>query len=186
MPRLVAFLRAINVGGHVVAMDELRRLFTAAGLKDVETFIASGNVIFSSRAARLPALEEKIAGRLERALGYPVPTFIRTEAEVAAIAASTPFPDRRMRSAKTFCVGFLAQPLGAAAIRTLMALRSDDDEFHVQGREVFWLSQKKQSESAFSNAVFERTVKVPSTFRGMNTVIRLVAKYGLSLPAGRP
>jgi uncharacterized protein (DUF1697 family) len=186
MPRLFAFLRAINVGGHVVAMDELRRLFTAAGLKDVETFIASGNVIFSSGAALLPALEAKIAGRLERALGYPVPTFIRTEAEVAAIAASTPFPDQRMRSAKTFCVGFLAKSLGDSAVRSLMALRSDDDEFHVQGREVFWLSQKKQSESTFSNAVFERTAKAPITFRGMNTVVRLAAKYGLSLPAGRP
>ena len=50
MPRHIAFLRAINVGGHTVTMDRLRQLFTGLGLKDVETFIASGNVIFSSAA----------------------------------------------------------------------------------------------------------------------------------------
>ena len=48
MIRYVAFLRAINVGGHVVKMDALRKLFVHAGLSDVETFIASGNVVFSS------------------------------------------------------------------------------------------------------------------------------------------
>ena len=47
--RLVAFLRAINVGGHNVKMDRLRELFEALGLSNVETFIASGNVIFDSR-----------------------------------------------------------------------------------------------------------------------------------------
>ena len=48
MPRYVAFLRAINVGGHIVKMDQLRKLFTQLGLTDVETFIASGNVLFTS------------------------------------------------------------------------------------------------------------------------------------------
>ena len=50
MPRFIAFLRAINVGGHNVTMKELRGLFEALGLKSVETFIASGNVIFESRS----------------------------------------------------------------------------------------------------------------------------------------
>ena len=50
MPRYIAFLRAVNVGGRIVKMDELREHFAAAGFSDVETFIASGNVIFSSSA----------------------------------------------------------------------------------------------------------------------------------------
>ena len=78
MPRLVAFLRAINVGGHTVTMEELRRLFTSLGGKDVETFIASGNVIFNSRSRDIPALEHTIEQRLHAALGYEVATFVRT------------------------------------------------------------------------------------------------------------
>ncbi len=46
MPTYVAFLRAINVGGHNVKMEVLRALFEAQGYADVATFIASGNVIF--------------------------------------------------------------------------------------------------------------------------------------------
>ena len=50
MPKYVALLRAINVGGHTVKMDHLRSLFEAIGFSNVETFIASGNVIFDSRS----------------------------------------------------------------------------------------------------------------------------------------
>jgi uncharacterized protein (DUF1697 family) len=68
MRRLVAFLRAINVGGHNVTTEELRRLFRRLGLKEVETFIASGNVIFVSDVSDLMSLEAKIEGALQRAL----------------------------------------------------------------------------------------------------------------------
>ena len=59
MPKFVAFLRAINVGGHLVKMDELRGLFEALGFSNVETFIASGNVIFDSKATNVKSLERK-------------------------------------------------------------------------------------------------------------------------------
>ena len=52
MTRYIAFLRAINVGGHTVKMAELKRLFEALGFTNVETFIASGNVIFDSSAKK--------------------------------------------------------------------------------------------------------------------------------------
>ena len=70
MPRLFAFLRAINVGGHTVTMAELRGQFEALGFSDVETFIASGNVIFTSRAKGGQALERRIEARLHQTLGY--------------------------------------------------------------------------------------------------------------------
>jgi len=86
MPRLIAFLRAINVGGHTVTMEKLRREFEGLGLKDVETFIASGNVIFTARQADTVALEKKIEARLHKALGYEVATFVRSCEEVAAVS----------------------------------------------------------------------------------------------------
>ena len=92
MPRYVAFLRAINVGGHVVKMDHLRTLFEEIGLTEVETFIASGNVLFNSPSKSGPALERKIEKQLRTALGYEVATFVRTHAEVQQVAAYEPFP----------------------------------------------------------------------------------------------
>lgn len=175
--RIVAFLRAINVGGRVVTMAELRGYFESLGFNDVETFIASGNVLFTSRSTAMATLQVRIEKGLRTALGYDVATFIRTDAELAAIAGYQPFTAVQLKAANTFVVGLLAEPLTAGGKKALMALRSDDDSFHVNKREIYWMSRKKQSESTISNVLLERTLKVRSTFRGVNTILRLVAKY---------
>jgi uncharacterized protein (DUF1697 family) len=180
MPKLVAFLRAINVGGHTVSMDTLRREFEAIGLKDVETFIASGNVVFTAPPGKATALERKIEKRLHDSLGYEVRTFIRTEAEVAAIAGYKPFEEAQIRSAQAVNVAFLGHPLEPAAVKLLMAMRTPIDDFHVNGREMYWLCRKKQSESTFSNARFEKALGGRATFRGVKTIVKLAAKYSWS------
>src|SRR6476620_4469524 len=76
--RLIAFLRAINVGGHTVKMEVLRRLFEELGFENVETFIASGNVIFDAPDDDQGALEKQIEGQLRTSLGYEVATFVRS------------------------------------------------------------------------------------------------------------
>jgi uncharacterized protein (DUF1697 family) len=177
MPRYVAFLRAINVGAHLVKMDELRRQFEKLGLADVQTFIASGNVIFTSPSKDAKALERRIEARLEQAFGYEVRTFVRTESEVAKIAASAPFKTARIKTARTCCVGFLEAALKPDAVKAVMALKTADDDLHVDGRELYWVSTKRQGESQFSNALLERTLKARSTFRGINTIVRLAAKH---------
>jgi uncharacterized protein (DUF1697 family) len=177
MPRFIAFLRAINVGGHTVAMAALRELFEDLGFTGVETFIASGNVIFVSRSTNVGALRTKVEDHLRKSLGYEVDTFIRTDAEVAAIARYKPFTESEVQSAATFCVAFLAEPLDAAARKALMSLRSDTDDFHVSGREVYWLSKNRQGESTFSNARLEKLLKARTTFRGAKTVAKLAARY---------
>jgi uncharacterized protein (DUF1697 family) len=178
MARHVAFLRAINVGGHTVTMEKLRTIFTGLGLADVETFIASGNVIFTSPGKSPASLERRIEAKLEASLGYEVATFIRTVSEVVDIAAYKPFPEAQMRTAGALCVGFLARPLEASAKRSLQALASSIDRFHLHDREVYWLCAKRQSESKFSNAVFEKATGVKVTFRGVATVVKLAAKTG--------
>lgn len=177
MARYVAFLRAINVGGHTVTMDVLKRLFAKSGFAAVETFIASGNVIFESRVREAARLERTIEAALEKALGYEVATFVRTTGELSGVAARDPFPRSRVDEAVAFVVGFLAAPLDAAAVRRLMALRTGFDDFHVDAREIYWLSRRGQGESTFSNAVFEKAVGVKTTFRSVTTVRKMAAKY---------
>lgn len=177
MPRLIAFLRAINVGGHNVTMAELREVFEDLSFREVETFIASGNVIFESRSVDIPALQRKIESQLLRSLGYEVRTFLRTIPEVAAIARYEPFDEIQLRSAMVLNVAFLADPFGAAAKKSLMALKTELDDFHVHGREVYWLCKTRQSDSKFSNTRFEKILNARATWRNMNTVIGLAAKY---------
>jgi uncharacterized protein (DUF1697 family) len=177
MPKLIAFLRAINVGGHNVAMAELRGLFERLSFKEVETFIASGNVIFASRSGDIGALQKKIERQLLQSLGYEVKTFLRSIPEVAAIAQYQPFPESQLRSAAALNVAFLADPLGPEAEKSVMALTAEIDDFHVHGREVYWLCKTKQSDSKFSNARFEKALNARATWRNVNTVRRLAAKY---------
>ncbi len=178
MPPYIAFLRAINVGGHTVKMDHLRKLFEGMGFSNVETFIASGNVIFSAEEGDIRSLEAEIEKELLEALGFEVATFIRTDAELAAIAGYPPFPQPDLEEATALNVAFLADPLDDAANEKLLALKTEIDDFHIHGREVYWLCRKKQSESTFSNAVLEKTLGIRSTLRGINTIKKLAAKYG--------
>lgn len=175
--RYVAFLRAINVGGRTTRMEELRAVFEGLGFECVETFIASGNVIFESGSKATAVLQKKIEAKLLTACGYDVSTFIRTDAEVAAVAAYRPFRESELKAAAALNVAFIHEPLDASAAKVLSAFRTPIDDFHAHGREVYWLCRKKQSDSTFSNAAFEKGLAIRATFRGINTVRRLADKY---------
>ncbi|MCX6138942.1 MAG: DUF1697 domain-containing protein [Ignavibacteriales bacterium] len=177
MPRYFAFLRAINVGSRTVKMDQLRLLFGSFGFSGVETFIASGNVIFHSAAQDTRKLEVSIARQLETAFGFEVAVFVRSESELRKIVAYKPFPSELLREAKALNVAFLADYPTAKQNVTLHQLKSDIDDFVVHDREMYWLCREKQSDSKFSNAVFEKAVGIKATFRGMATVQKLAAKY---------
>jgi uncharacterized protein (DUF1697 family) len=134
-------------------------------------------VVFSTRSKETRTLTRAIEARLETGLGYRTDAFIRTDAQIAAIAAHRSFPASQLAAAKTLNIGFLAAPLSAARVRTLAGFKSDVDDFHVNGAEVYWLCRTRQSESQFSNAVFEKALGVRGTWRGANTIRRLAAKY---------
>lgn len=178
MPRYIAFLRAINVGGHNVKMDALRALFAEMGLENVSTFIASGNVIFDSPADDMAALESQIAAHLKGALGYDVATFVRTPAEVAAITAYRPFPGEDPDAeGNALYVGFLPQAPTAEAQAKLLARQTPTDAFHFNDRELYWFLRTKLSESSlFSGGVIEKTLKLPMTMRNITMLRRLGAQ----------
>ena len=177
MPRYVAFLRAVNVGGRIVKMDELRGLFTEAGLSEVESFIASGNIIFSATARATAPIEQRVEAHLKRALGYDVPTLVRSTAEVATAAARAPFPDEDVAKAGAFVAAFLRAPLDAAGTQGLSGLASPLDRFALHGREVYWLSTPRQSETTLTLAKFERAVGRIATMRAMTSLKKLAAKH---------
>lgn len=173
MARHVALLRAINVGGRVVKMDGLRRACEAIGLTNVETFIASGNVIFDSRAGAA-ALEKKIEAHLRDVLGYEVATFVRSVPELATAAARC---DALLKNGEGAHVGFLKAPVSKEDRARVAAYENADERFAFEGREIYWLTRAGIGQSKFSNAVFERIIASPATFRNVTTVRKLAGKY---------
>ena len=173
----IAFLRAINVGGHTVKMATLRELFESIGFSNVETFIASGNVSFESADRNVQELENQIERCLRQALGYEVATFIRTPAELKAIVDYRPFPDSQPGSGgASLYIAFLHAEPGQQAQTRLMDYRTPINDFHVHGHEVYWSCAPRMSESTFSGALLEKALGMPATLRNVTTLRKLVAK----------
>lgn len=172
--RYVAFLRAINVGGHTVTMDRLRTLFEETGLDNVSTFIASGNVIFESPLSA-QELETKIANHLERSLGYEVGAFLRTPEELRGILEHPPFTEEELAGGKLY-VCFLPTAPAEDTARAAAAESTELHELRVHERELYWLSRGSIGRSDVDERALARALGMPMTMRNLNTVRRILSK----------
>jgi uncharacterized protein (DUF1697 family) len=177
MRRFAALLRALNVGGHTVTMSRLRSLFEELDFANIETLIASGNVIFDARDRNAATIERRIERHLEGALGYAVATFLRTPDELARIAAAQPFTARALAApgARLF-VAFLGESPTAPARSRALALRAPTDDLAVDGREIYWLCRVPMNQAAVSGAVLEHALGLPVTVRNVTTVRKIAAR----------
>lgn len=175
--RYVAFLRGINLGRRRPPMSQLKSLFEELGFTEVETFIASGNVVFSSADKDASRLETRIAGHLKKSLGYDVDTFIRTDQEVIKVGRSKIFPEDG-RERITIHVAFLQQMLPTKIARELAGVRTDVDEFKIVGHEIYWLCRIRTSESKVWSLPEVKALRLPTmTMRNLTSVRKLIAKH---------
>jgi uncharacterized protein (DUF1697 family) len=176
--RYVAFLRGINLGKRRVKMEDLRDHFAALGFANVATYIASGNVIFDAPAGDPAAIEARIEAHLVSMLGYEVETFLRTPAELAAVAAFRPFAAEELEAPDhTLHVGFLRGAVGDEVERAMLSFRTAMDDFRFHGRELYWLCRGKTTDSLVSWPKVAKAVRMPSTMRNVTTIRKLSAKY---------
>ena len=164
MTAYVALLRAVNVGGtSKLPMAELKALGEDAGLKSVRTFIASGNLLFSSSKSEAE-LRQLLERRLTDHMGKAVPVLIRTAAELAGVASANPFKDAPGRRV---LVTFLAGPPPADA---LADVRGHDGERLALGKREIYVD--------YCGVLLGRSrLRIPAaeagTGRNMNTVAKL-------------
>ena len=177
-PRYVAFLRGINLGKRRLAMSRLKQLFEALGFRHVDTFIASGNVLFSVKATDTGALESQIARHLHAALGYEVDTFVRTTDEVVRFGNAKIFPEDG-QAGITVHVGLLQNALPKEIARRLAAVRTVTDEFRVVGREYYWLYRGlRTSDSKVWTMPEVKALRLPTaTMRNLTSIRKLIAKH---------
>ncbi len=177
MPRFVALLRGINLGRRRLAMSELRGHFEGLGFAKVATFIASGNVIFETRAKDATKLESKIEKHLAAKLGYEVDTFLRRDDEVIAATDQAAFLEGTPEGGGIY-VTFYKEPIDAATEKKLSAICSEIDAFHVNGRELYWLCRTKSSDSKIWTSSEIKALKLPlGTMRNLTSLRKLVAKF---------
>jgi len=181
MNRYVAFLRGMNLGNRRIKNEDLRRHFEAMGFEEVATFRASGNVIFSTPKRKAEAeLATRVEKELDERLGYDVPVFLRSAAELAAVAAHEPFDAKAVAKSKgKLQVSFLKKKPTAAAKKKALALASDEDRLAIEGRELYWLPSAGISESELDLKAIDAALGA-GTLRTMGTVEQIAAKLDAS------
>ncbi|PSL49913.1 uncharacterized protein (DUF1697 family) [Chitinophaga niastensis] len=172
MAKYIAFLRAINVGGNrIVKMESLRQLLTEAGLKNVSTYIQSGNVIFESGSTNTTALTEKIEKLLHKTYGFEVPTIIRSVAEMQTVIKQNPFPGVIPDKEVQIYVAFLARAAGPDAAKIIASLQTEAETLHITEREVYCLVKKKlELKPLGAITQIEKKLGIPCTARNWATV----------------
>jgi uncharacterized protein (DUF1697 family) len=179
MTRYAAFLRGMNLGAHRrITNEQLRERFAALGLAEVATFRAAGNVVFTA-AGRQPV--EKLASHIEQglqeALGYPVPTYLRSAEETLRIAAATPFAAAAVAaSTGKLHVALLAAPPNATTAADALALASEQDLLALCECELYWLPRGRMIDAGLDPRRLEALVG-PWTMRTKATIEQLAAKH---------
>ena len=168
----------MNLGNRRIKNDELRAEFERLGFGAVATFRASGNVAFDAGGEEDEGvLTERIEVGLEQSLGYAVPVFLRSCAEVREIAAQEPFePEAVERSAGKLQVSLLGVVPGARARRQALSMASDDDLLAIEGRELYWLPRGGTLDSELDLRAIDALLG-PDTRRTMGTVEQIAAKH---------
>jgi uncharacterized protein (DUF1697 family) len=184
MSRYTAFLRGMNVGNRRLTNEELCAVFAQLGFRDIASFRASGNVVFAagrSEIGQRPAAEvtKRIEKGLAEALGYAVPTYVRTAQEVQKIAASRPFAAELVEaSVGKLHVGLLSRAPSASTQADVLSLGSDQDRLAFGKRELYWLASGRMIESGLDLKAVESELGA-MTLRTKSTIELIAGKYFL-------
>lgn len=175
MPRYVALLRGINVGGkNRLPMTELAAIFERLGAAHVRTYIQSGNVLFEASARTAAGLPSAVAAAIEERYGYRVPVVLRSASELARALEANPFLQRGV-APEALHVAFLAAEPTTGQLAALDPARSAPDAFEVHGREIYLHLPNGGARSKLTNDYFDRTLGTVSTIRNWRTVDALAA-----------
>jgi uncharacterized protein (DUF1697 family) len=176
MPIYASMLRGVNIGGHnKIKMEELRSLFESLGFSNPQSFIQSGNVVFSTRQRNATVLSKRISDAIERTFGFRPAVLLRTTLELRAVVAASPFADRKGIDPSKLAVTFLEVAPGAEIRTKLLAIDCAPEELRVHGRELYIYFPNGMARPKLSMAMVERILKTSCTGRNWNTVQKLLA-----------
>lgn len=176
MNTYISLLRGINVSGQkTIRMAELKGVYESLRLRNVETYLQSGNVVFDSEELDRAALARRVEAAIERTFGYAVAVLIRGEDDFQRILSRNPFLNARQEDPAKLHVTFLAVTPPEGTWAGLPVVRDTADEFSPAGSEVYVFCPDGYGRTAFSNRYFEQRLKLAATTRNWKTVTALHA-----------
>lgn len=171
MARYISILRGINVSGrNKIGMAALRDLYLKLGFKDVETYIQSGNVVFSHPSAQPDVLAERISSAMGDSFGTIIPVLVLEREELRKVVRDNPFPEQPGKQAAFLHVTFLASVPDSPDLENIRQKQGPGEEFVLSNRAVYLYCPNGYGKSRLSNTAFERILKVTATTRNWRTV----------------
>jgi uncharacterized protein (DUF1697 family) len=175
MAVIVSMLRGVNLGGHNrVTMDALKALYESLGLRDVETYVQSGNVIFRTNGRELARLSKRIEDGIKKSFAFHSDVILRTPAELRDVVKKNPFAARRGIDPKRLAVTFLAGDPGKEACEKLLAIKAEPEELRIEGRELYIYYPNGMARPRLTWPIIEKALKTSGTARNWNTVTKLL------------
>ena len=175
MPVAISMLRGVNVGGHnCIKMETLRAMDESLGLRDAQTYVQSGNVVFRTSARDVGSLGNRIAAKIEQTFGFRPGVMVRSTSDLRDVIRRNPFASRRGLDPRKLLVTFLAADPAPEARAKILGIRADPEELRVDGREVYAYYPNGFGRAKLSAALIERTLNTSGTGRNWNTVTKLL------------
>jgi len=170
MKKFIALLRGINVSGQKkIKMSDLKLLFEEMGFKDVQTYIQSGNVIFSSKELSVAKLEIKISSSIKRKYGFDVRVIILSAKEIEYVLKNNPFLEKKKDEDKLY-VTFLSKIPSDENIEKMHSIDYSPEEYFIDGKHLHLFVPNGYGKAKINNNLFENKLKVSGTTRNWKTV----------------
>jgi uncharacterized protein (DUF1697 family) len=170
----IAMLRGVNVGGNTLKMEWLRKACEDIGLRDVRTYVQSGNIVLVSRISA-PKLASMLKTMVDAHTRLPVTVVVRSSADMAKIVDGNPFLQQKGVDVAKLHVTFLAKAPVRPALDRLDALAGSRDQYRLAGSEIYLHCPLNYGETKLSNTAIEKVLGVGATTRNWKTVTTLLA-----------
>jgi len=175
MAVVISMLRGVNVGSHGrIKMDALRALYESLGLRDPQTYIQSGNVVFRTEERDLVRLGKRIEDAIERKFGFRPDVVLRTCSEMRDAIRRNPFATRRGIDPSKLLITFLAGDPDPEARSKVLRIKAEPEELRIDGRELYIYFPNGMARPKLSWAAIVKTLKTSGTGRNWNTVRKLL------------
>lgn len=173
----IALLRGINVGGkNMIKMAELKKVLEGIGLKEVQTYIQSGNVLLKSKEEE-KVLQDMIQKAITAAFGFQIPVVLRTASELEEILRNCPFSPEEIAEAEagsdaeSLYVAMLAQTPSEAGMAAIQVYKNEEEAYHILGRDVYLLFRNSIRNSKLANNL--QKLDASATTRNWKTMNKL-------------
>src|SRR5215469_3934367 len=166
MTRYVSLFRGINVGGNqIVRLAALKELHASLGLHDVQTYIQSGNVVFTGDTSDVAQIQRDIEDGFAETFGFRVKVMVCSAAELNAIIENNPFQNQLERESNRIIALFLESDPSSTALEDIQKTYAGPEEIHIIGKETFIYYPEGMGRSKLSNVFLEKKLKTAGTAR---------------------